>query len=212
MVNVFSPRNIAPLAFLFETGLGLLAIVLGSWFDITPWKNGPLSREAFPTQVNAIAWGVLATLPMLVGLLLIRRVHHGPLGDLNRVVDEQFKPLFAETRLWEFALIALAAGWGEEMLFRGWLQELLIRSVSGPAGLWVGLLLSALIFGFCHWISLAYGLLAMAAGVYLGGLFLASDNLLVPVTTHALYDFVAMVLVTRTTRGPASADPPRNNP
>ena len=210
MVNAFSPRNIAPVAFLFEAALGFVAIGLGYWLDIALWETVSLRPESLPNQAMAIGWGALATLPLVVGLVLMRKIHRGPLGDLNRLVDDQFAPLFVDTRLWEFALIALAAGWGEEMLFRGWLQVLLTRNASGTVGLGVGLGLSAAVFGFCHWISLTYALLAMAAGVYLGGLLLASDQLLVPITTHALYDFVALVFITRTVRRPVSGDQPED--
>jgi membrane protease YdiL (CAAX protease family) len=34
-------------------------------------------------------------------------------------------------------------------------------------------------------------------GVYLGGLLLLTDNLLAPIATHAVYDFVALIYLTR---------------
>ena len=142
---------------------------------------------------------------MLVGLVALRKIQAGPLGELNQLVDKQLAPLFVETRLWELALIALAAGWGEELLFRGWLQTLLTRNIPGDAGLWIGVLLSAAVFGLCHWITPAYALLALLAGMYLGILFVASGNILTSVTTHALHDFVALVWITRSPSPPAPA-------
>ena len=205
MANAIAHRNIAPLAFFFEAALGLLAIGLGTWFDVDPLENVTLSPETLWQQASAAGWGLLATLPMLVGLVVLRKIQGGPLGELNQLVDKQLAPLFVETRLWELALIALAAGWGEELLFRGWLQTLVTRNIPGDAGLWIGVLLSAAIFGMCHWITPAYALLVLLAGMYLGILFVASGNILTSVTTHALYDFVALVWITRSPAPPAPA-------
>ena len=205
MANALAHRNIAPLAFFFEAALGLLAIGLGTWFDVDPLENVTLSPETLWQQASAAGWGLLATLPMLVGLVVLRKIQGGPLGELNQLVDKQLAPLFAEARLWELALIALAAGWGEELLFRGWLQTLLTRNIPGDAGLWIGVLLSAAVFGLCHWITPAYALLVLLAGMYLGILFVASGNILTSVTTHALYDFVALVWITRSPAPPAPA-------
>ena len=205
MANAIAHRNIAPLAFFFEAALGLLAIGLGNWFDVDPLENATLSPETLWQQASAAGWGLLATLPMLVGLVVLRKIQGGPLGELNQLVDKQLAPLFVETRLWELALIALAAGWGEELLFRGWLQTLVTRNIPGDAGLWIGVLLSAAVFGLCHWITPAYALLTLLAGMYLGILFVASGNILTSVTTHALYDFVALVWITRSPAPPAPA-------
>ena len=210
MANAIAHRNIAPLAFFFEAALGLLAIGLGTWFDVDPLENVTLSPETLWQQASAAGWGLLATLPMLVGLVVLRKIQGGPLGELNQLVDKQLAPLFVETRLWELALIALAAGWGEELLFRGWLQTLLTRNIPGDAGLWIGVLLSAAVFGLCHWITPAYALLALLAGIYLGILFLASGNILSSMTTHALYDFVAVVWITRSPSSSPPADETTN--
>ena len=40
-------------------------------------------------------------------------------------------------------------------------------------------------------------MLAAVVGAYLGALFVASGNLLVPILAHALYDLVALVVLTR---------------
>ena len=54
-----------------------------------------------------------------------------------------------------------------------------------------------LAFGAVHWLTPTYALLAGLVGVYLGALYAVSGNLLAPITAHALYDFVALVLLTR---------------
>ena len=54
-------------------------------------------------------------------------------------------------------------------------------------------------------ITPTYGVLAALIGVYLGWVWLASGNLLAPVVAHALYDFVALVVLVR---GPKWSDVP----
>ena len=62
-----------------------------------------------------------------------------------------------------------------------------------------GLLAASVLFGLAHPITPAYAVLAAMIGVYLGWLWLAFDkNLLVPITAHALYDFLALIYLVRT--------------
>jgi membrane protease YdiL (CAAX protease family) len=85
--------------------------------------------------------------------------------------------------------LALMAGVAEEALFRGLLQE----GLAGPLGWLPALLLASALFGVVHWLTGLYALLAGAVGLYLGGLYLLTGNLLVPIVVHALYDVVALV-------------------
>jgi membrane protease YdiL (CAAX protease family) len=48
------------------------------------------------------------------------------------------------------------------------------------------------LFGLLHPITPTYAVLAALMGAYLGGVWLASGNLLVPIVAHALYDFIAL--------------------
>ena len=85
--------------------------------------------------------------------------------------------------------LGLAAGVGEEMLFRGVLQyELAARIGQG-----VALGVTAVIFGFLHAITPTYALLATLASLYFGYLYQTTGNLAVPITTHALYDVGALM-------------------
>jgi CAAX protease family protein len=62
---------------------------------------------------------------------------------------------------------------------------------------WLALTLGAIAFGLAHWISTAYAVVAAIVGLYLGALYLFADNLLAPIVTHALYDFVALLVLAR---------------
>ena len=144
--------------------------------------------------------GLLAILPPLALLGVCLRWPVGPLGELVRVVDGLLVPLFRDWRLADFALVSVLAGVGEEMLFRGVIQPAVAEAVGGGWGIAVGLAASALLFGLAHPITPAYALLAGLIGLYLGGVWLVSGNLLVPVVAHAGYDFVALIWLIRIRR------------
>ena len=63
--------------------------------------------------------------------------------------------------------------------------------------MWVGLIAGGVLFGLAHCITPTYALLAGLIGLYLGWLWIATGNLLVPITTHAVYVFLALVYLIR---------------
>ena len=85
--------------------------------------------------------------------------------------------------------LGLAAGIGEEMLFRGVLQYELEARFGGFAAVTI----ASIIFGALHAVTPLYAFLASIASVYFGWLYTSSGNLTVPITTHALYDFLALM-------------------
>jgi membrane protease YdiL (CAAX protease family) len=116
-----------------------------------------------------------------------------PIRRLVALVTEQIGPALAGCSVAELALLAAAAGVSEEVLFRGVLQTGLARAV--PA--WLALVVAGAAFGLVHFASRAYAVVAGVIGVYLGALFLVQGSLLTPIVTHALYDFAALLYLTR---------------
>jgi membrane protease YdiL (CAAX protease family) len=55
----------------------------------------------------------------------------------------------------------------------------------------------SILFGLAHNITKVYFLLAFLIALYLGALLLLTQNLLVPVAVHALYDFCVFIAVRR---------------
>jgi membrane protease YdiL (CAAX protease family) len=141
--------------------------------------------------------GLIATLPLLAGLLIADRSSSGPFGNLNRVVDEMIVPMFRNATVLDFAAVSLAAGLGEEMLFRGLLQSWLASHTSEVFGPFIGLTVASIVFGLCHWVTPLYALLAALVGAYLGWLFILTGNLAAPIVCHAAYDFVALLYFCR---------------
>ena len=174
------------MAVLMEGGLGLLAIAGG-------WLVGMNPLDLVAGDLWALLWGCLAALPLVGALVACERFPFWPFNDVTDVVDRLVRPVFAKTSVAELAVISALAGIGEELLFRGLLQEGLSRWIGPPTGVWVALAAASILFGLLHPMNGAYILLAAVMGLVLGGLWIASGNLLVPIATHAVYDFLGLV-------------------
>lgn len=183
-----------------EAGLGLLALAVGFGLGHSPLSSLRWSLEG-------ASWGVVATLPMVLGLVIVERASCRPLRRVSQVVARLVRELFAGASLVELALISAAAGLGEELLFRGLLQDGLARAIGGSAGVAIAVLVASVAFGLAHPITPTYALLGALSGLYLGGLFLVTGNLLAPIVAHALYDLVALAHIVRSSGGPNEPSP-----
>jgi membrane protease YdiL (CAAX protease family) len=186
------PGRVVVRGVLLEGGLALLALILG-------WLLGHPPLLGFSWSLRDAAIGGAATVPLLVLLLMAIRWPIGPLARIKRFIDEEVRPLLGPCSWLELALIALAAGVGEEMLFRGALQGALSRWL-GPAP---GIALASIVFGVLHPITPAYVVIAGMMGAYLGLVWFLNGNLLTVMVAHALYDFVALLVLLRTPRSEA---------
>jgi uncharacterized protein len=178
--------TIVILAILFEAALAPLAVFLG-WLLDRPALSG------FTWSVEDAVLGVVATVPML-GLFRFGQVWPvGPFRSIKRFFDEEARPILSGCTWPDLALLSVAAGVGEEMLFRGVFQGVLSRWLEPGLG-WGA---ASLLFGLLHPITPGYILIASVMGAYLGGIWLWNGNLLTVMIAHALYDFIALVLVLR---------------
>ena len=85
-------------------------------------------------------------------------------------------------------LVSALAGIGEELLFRGVIQDGLNLHFSTAASL----IIASLLFGLAHAVTPAYFIIASLMGLYLGWLYLHTGNLLIPIIVHGLYDWIAI--------------------
>ncbi len=95
---------------------------------------------------------------------------------------------FEDLTIPSILLLAISAGVGEELLFRGVLQPHL--------GLWV----TSLLFGLAHPLSSWYVGYAALAGLILGGIAEYTGALLAPIVCHAVIDGVLLILARRWAR------------
>lgn len=164
------------------------------WLGISP-------LERLQLTVGAVALGIVATLPMCVALAWTLTTRWRPARELVELVVEQLGPVLAGRPIFQLALLAVLAGIGEEVLFRGVVQVGLERWLPEA----MALIAASVIFGLAHFASATYAVLAGVIGLYLGTLFLLQDNLLPPIVAHSLYDFIALIFVVRRYRASQAA-------
>lgn len=182
-----SPTGVLRLAIVFEGGMALVAFALGQFLARPP-------QAQIQGSWRDLATGLVATAPLCLVFLLLLRSSIPPLRRLRQVVEEMLVPLMRGQSLAGLAVISLCAGLGEELLFRGLVQEAVITLSDRP---WLGVLVGAVAFGLAHPITPSYAVLAGLMGLYFGWLTLATENLLVPIVTHAVYDFLALAYLVR---------------
>lgn len=166
-----------------------------------------LSRLALQPRVEitwiATASAFLLCSPLIIVLFLFDRSNLTPIARFRNQVEENVTPIFAYSKLPDIVLIAFLAGVSEELFFRGWLQGLL----TDRFGIWLGILLTSIIFGLLHYLSATYAIYAGLTGLYLGVVYLLSGNLFIVMTVHALYDFIALAYLLRRGKRPEGFAP-----
>jgi len=182
----FTRTEAVTLAFAFEGGIAVVALGLG-WFTARP----PL--QLIEPSWTTVALGFPATVPILILFTWTQRSALSNVAHLRREMNELLLPLFRSCRLIDIAAISLLAGVGEELLFRGIVQA----GIAEAAGAAIGLATATVLFALVHLVTPTYALLAGLVGLYLGWLFVASGNLLLPITVHSVYDFVALTFLLR---------------
>jgi len=177
------------LAMLFESSLGFVGLGIA-------WLAGISLADRLQIAIVGVERGLIATLPMLVMLGVLTQSKSPPLVEIRRHIEQLVSELFARSNWLEIALISLAAGVGEELLFRGAMQPW-IASWTNPL---IALSVVSLMFGLAHAMTTSYFVLATLIGGYLGWLAMEYDDLVAPIVAHTLYDFVALLYVVRRVR------------
>jgi len=191
------PARLTLLALAFEGGLGMLALMIGWLAGHSPAIGMEWDMATATRQLAAVGWGLAATVPLLMALLLLDRFPLGPIQSVKDIAQDLIGRMFRGASILQLAVISVAAGFGEELLFRGLAQAGLEKLIGGQWGPWVALVAASVLFGVCHWLNTTYAILAMLAGVYFGLLLMLSGSLWTPIVAHAAYDFIALVYLLR---------------
>ena len=197
MITVIRGMQIIQFVSLF-----LIPTFLCAWFFSTGSKKYLGLRLPSNTRYFLVAIAVMMLAIPLVGFL----------GELNRNVqfpagiDKWMKTQEAEAAKTIKALlsthsikdlilniicIAVLAAVGEELLFRGVAQRLLIKMFKSP---WAGIIISAFLFSAMH--MQFYGFLPrFVLGILLGVMYWYSGSLWTAILAHFFYDAFLIVLV-----------------
>ena len=160
-------------------GEGLLTAVALAWIRLR--RLGVEAGDPVTGLTLGLGAAVLLVLVNYVVLRLAPPIR--PVRAIRRLVRETLRPLFATVRPFEIVGVSLAAGVGEELLFRGAVQAEF------------GLAAASVLFGLAHIggrSSVMFGLWVAVMGFGLGGLAHEAGGLLAPMVAHAVYDAIAI--------------------
>jgi membrane protease YdiL (CAAX protease family) len=137
--------------------------------------------------LTATALGtLLAVLTFLFFIVLYRmggKFVESLLDDIRRVTG-----LFKGYSWAKIICIAALAGLGEELLFRGFLQNWL----AGYVHVALAILIASIIFGLLHYLSHAYFISTVIMSIAFGAGYYYSSSLLMVVVWHGVYDLIAL--------------------
>lgn len=168
-------------AVIFEGSLLLVAFVLA-------WILGVPLLADLRWDLKAALLGISSALPLLALFAWMLQSDAPAFVEIREFLDTFVSQLFGQWTVAQMAILSLVAGIGEEILFRGVLQPG-ISNFSSPL---IGLLVASFVFAVCHALTKAYFVTTFFIGIYLSLVWQASDNLLAPIVTHAVYDFGAL--------------------
>ena len=174
-------RTLLVAAVLLEGALVGLAFLLGWWFGEPPLR-------LLQWNWADLAISLIATAPLILFIVVLERCPFGFLKQIRDDCIDVWQALLRSSGWWDILLFSALAGFCEEVLFRGVLQPSLIDQLGKP----LGILATALLFGLAHPLSVTYVVVVALIGVYLGLLHEFTDNLLVVILVHGLYDLAAM--------------------
>jgi membrane protease YdiL (CAAX protease family) len=177
----------------FYAFMGLLAVVLASFFgdlNLLVWhdtNNTPIYADA----AIGVAFGVVV---VLASGLLDRKV------EWARELGREFGRVLGSLSTTDAFLFALASGVGEELLFRGFLQQVFTEVVfeggwfTEVGADWAGLVAASVIFGLLHigpnikkfW---PWTVMAVVLGAGFGWMYLYTGNVLAPILAHFTINF-----------------------
>ncbi len=179
-------------AVVVQGGVLLLALVVAYTLGLSPTKS-------VRWEMRDLVSGLLAVLPMLA-------VYHFSPGLRQLAIDSLGQSL-ARCRWYDLVMLALLAGVGEELLFRGMLYEGLL-----PLNFWVAVIVSNVAFGMLHALSWNYFLTTTTIGFGMHLLAGISEprNLLAPMVAHSVYDLFAFFLLRREYRSATPASVPES--
>lgn len=184
-----SPENFFKTACLFEGSLILVAMVLG-------WIAGINPFAALHFTETAVFYGLMGTLPLFMIFLLMQQIQFDSFRRIRQLLLDTLGPTMQGYSWADLFILSAVAGLSEEVLFRGVLQPW----IEAGFGMNAGLVFSNIIFGLVHAVTPLYAVLATLVGIYLG---LCLDyggerNLLTPIIVHAVYDFLAFLVIMKT--------------
>ena len=164
--------------YLLISATGILCLLAQKWWF------APAFKGVFRTEIPLRKIGLLCV-PFLIQLLL---------SWLLNVMDHGL--FFRATAL--SVVMALSAGFGEEVMFRGLSIPIGMRYLKGKNKILTVALFTSVVFGLSHLgnamggnaIGIVQGIATIGSGLFYAAVFLRTGSIMVPIIMHALYDWM----------------------
>lgn len=176
-----SPRA----ALMFQGGIGVVGLVVIVLFGI------PVQFEGMSLG-SAIVWGLAGSVATYAVIMVLTRLPWLLRDNLESHLKQLHR--FACDYSWPVLVtLAVFAGVGEELLFRGAIQGWLAQHVSAT----LAIVAASVLFGLVHYLSFTYFLVATGLGLVLGTAYMLTDSLLLVMVWHGVYDMIALYCLRR---------------
>ncbi len=188
--DVLNRNEVMRMSLIIEGSMGALALIIGFYLGIPFAKTIHLNPIQFPEMGVGIAAAIVAALAALFAQRL-------PLPFARRLKEDSqtiATKLLSQCTVPDLIGISLLAGVGEELLFRGLLQQGLVMVIPDP---WVVTGIVALLFGLLHSMSLPYIFVTALASVGLSALLIFTGDLVPCMVCHAVYDLILLLVLVR---------------
>lgn len=172
---------------LFSIGFIVIAFGVGWVLDVSPLTN-------LTWNWSDLGIGALAALPMFAFFQLAFHTRIAAFRKIKQFLLDELGPRIEHGSILELFILSIFIGLGEEMLFRGVLQSWAMQY-----GVVAAIVFTNLLFGIVHSVTRLYVVIAALMGVYLSLLLVSfsPQNLLIPITTHTIYDFLCFIAIMR---------------
>jgi hypothetical protein len=175
----------------------VLAFLLPGYLILSRWLKIPISKLEDKFQLNQIAVGGLAGIAIfgivsMVGMFLI-------IIDMKPENNEFQTMLFVNLKgnstllAWSVYSVGLFTGLIEEWFFRG----MLLKHFVSKGLVREGWIITSILFGALHFspeASMIIPVILSGVGAYFGYLYIRTGNIWVPITAHAVYNSITLIL------------------
>ena len=144
-------------------------------------------KPPFKFDIADVFVGLVAVAPLAALLRWFMKTAWPPLAGFRESQLKFFAEIGFRLSRPRIFTLAIIAGIGEELIFRGVLQEVIDRRF----GIVAAILLTNLVFGLLHARTPLYAAIAAMVGGYFSLLYAATGSLIAPIIAHAVYDFIA---------------------
>ncbi len=187
----------------FPVGLGLVFYILmglAAWgltfiwdVDLIVWHD-----NGWTPTIHAMIGAGLGLLTVILSNVLERY------AEWARRLSEEFSKILGELQLGEVFLLAAASSIGEEIFFRGFLQQVLTDSAF-DGNVWLGVIVTSLIFGLVHIgsdvkVFWPWTVMAIVLGFAIGWTYILTGNLLAPILAHFTINFLNLATIVNRNR------------